>query len=354
MDAESGEGMAGFQGIRMSSIDSQNVFGSVEALPKQLIHAFAEAQKTKVPAATYDQLICCGMGGSGLGARFIETVYADRLQIPLIQVHGYQLPAFVQKKSLVICSSYSGTTEEVLANFDEAKKRGTTLLAIAAGGSLLEKAEEAKIPFYKIEPKHNPSNQPRMAVGYSIMGQLVMAAKAGLLSLSKEEVDEAVAAMERVQEKKEEIIALAKQLKGKIILFGAAEHLIGPMHTTNNQFNENAKTLTFDFQVPEMNHHLLEGTKYPASNKEDCAFLLFDSPSYDERNRKRIAVTAEIAEQNGIKTIKHVVEKGSRLAEGFSLIQFGAYLNWALAMEYGQDPAPIPFVDQFKKRLTKR
>lgn len=338
-----------------STLDPQNVRGSIEALPDQLADAYAMSERVKVPEeyGRCTRLLCCGMGGSGLGARFIETVYADTLRIPLVRVHGYRLPGFVDEETLVICSSYSGSTEEVLANFDEARRRGAKLLAIAAGSDLIRKAQEAKIPYYAIDPKHNPSNQPRMAVGYSIMGQLRMVAAAGLIELRRADVDEAIGAMRRVQGQSDSIERLARTMTGKVLLLGAAEHLVGPLHTINNQFNENAKTLTFDFSLPELNHHLLEGMKYPETNRENVCFLLIDSPSYDARNRKRLRLTAEVAEKNGIRTIIHEVEPGTRLAEGFALIQFGAYLNYALAMAYGQNPAPIPFVDYFKERLSK-
>jgi glucose/mannose-6-phosphate isomerase len=336
--------------------DPLNVLGSIKAMPDQVLHAFEDAQRIRVPAHYQEAtaLVCCGMGGSGLGGRFIETVYAQELKIPLIRVHGYHLPASVGKHSLVICSAYSGTTEEPLWAWDEALRRDAMLLAISTGSTLVEKAKQAAMPYYQIDPKHNPSGQPRMAVGYSITGQLVMAAKAGLIMLGRKEIDGAVAAMRRAQEREEEARAIAAKAKGRVVLFAAAEHLVGPAHTTNNQFNENAKTLTFDFAIPELNHHLLEGLKYPPSNKGSVLIVLIDSPSYDPRNRKRLRITAEVAEQNGIPTVTHLVEQGTPLEEGLALIQFGAYANYHLSQGYGQDPAPIPFVDYFKKRMAER
>ena len=163
----------------MEPIDTHNVLGSIRALPDQVIHAFEEAQRVNVPAhyAQATSIVCCGMGGSSLGARFIETVYGRELHIPLIRVQGYHLPAAVNQRTLVICSAYSGTTEEILATWDEAKRRGAMLMAIATGQTLIEKAKEAAPPYYQINPVHNPSGQPRMAVGYSIIGQLVLRSK---------------------------------------------------------------------------------------------------------------------------------------------------------------------------------
>jgi glucose/mannose-6-phosphate isomerase len=292
------------------------------------------------------------MGGSGLGARCIETVYADRLKVPIAHLHDYHLPAFVDKDTLFLCSSYSGTTEEPLFAFDEALRRGAMTMAIGTGSTVIDKAKRAGVPYYQINAIHNPSGQPRMAVGYSIMGKIVLVAKAGLISLTKEDVDGAVAAMRAAQSRAGEAKALAAKAKGRVILFAAAEHLIGPLHTMNNQFNENAKTLTYDFAIPEINHHLLEGMKFPRSNAENTLFVLVDSERYDPRNRKRLQITAEIAAKNNVPVEIHTVAQGTLLEEAMALIQFGAFANYHLAMAYGQDPAPIPYVDYFKERLA--
>ena len=159
--------------------------------------------------------------------------------------------------------------------------------------------------------------------------------------------------MRKAQGREEEAKALAAKAKDRIILFVAAEHLVGPLHTVNNQCNENAKTLTFDFPLPELDHHLLEGIKYPATNKDTVLIVFIDSQSYDPRNRKRLQLTREVAEKNHIPTLVHEVNKGTRLEEGLALIQFGAFANYHLAQGYGQDPAPIPFVDYFKEQMAK-
>ncbi|MCU0373403.1 MAG: SIS domain-containing protein, partial [Ignavibacteria bacterium] len=143
-----------------------------------------DANKIAVPKEykNIKNVVMCGMGGSGLGARVIESVFASDLNIPLVRVNDYHIPRFVDSDTLVICSSYSGETEETLQNANEAIAKKVKCIVIANGGRLIDLAKENKLPFYDIEPNFNPSDQPRMAIGYSIVGQLVLSSKTGLFN----------------------------------------------------------------------------------------------------------------------------------------------------------------------------
>src|SRR3990167_2358287 len=231
----------------IAKIDLGNVLGSVEALPQQCLDAWEMSQNISIPDSykQIDNIVMCGMGGSGLGARVIESVYSKKLKVPLIRVNGYDLPAFVNERSLVSCSSYSGSTEETIQNANQAILKNLKWMAIGTGGKLLELAEKHKVPFYKINPKFNPSNQPRMAIGYSVIGQLVLTAHAGIVSIAIKEIEEIAKVMSGVIDKTKVEVPenlnpakkLALAMKGKVIIYVAGEHLTGPVHVVNNQLN---------------------------------------------------------------------------------------------------------------------
>ena len=142
----------------IAKIDLGNVLGSVEALPDQCLDAWDKAQNISVPDSykDIDNVIMCGMGGSGLGARVIESVYSEELKVPLTRVNGYNLPAFANDKSLISCSSYSGSTEETIQNANQAIAKNLKWMAIGTGGKLLELAQEHKVPFIKSIPNSIP------------------------------------------------------------------------------------------------------------------------------------------------------------------------------------------------------
>lgn len=342
-------------------IDVSNVLGSVEELGKQCRHAWEDANKVVVPDSyrDIDNVVMCGMGGSGLGARVIDSVYSEQLRLPLIQIHEYHLPGFVNQRTLVICSSYSGETEETVANAREAIDRKAKWMAIGTGNTLIELARNNGVPFYQINPKFNPSNQPRMAIGYSIVGQLALAVKAGLINIADEQIAEAAAAMDGVcQESRVEVEIeknpakqMAMKMKDKIVVFAAAEHLVGAIHTVNNQQNENAKNFCLDVTIPELNHHLMEGLKHPLTNPKNLLFVFVNSGLYPERIRQRLLLTKEVVEKNGVEAVVFQMSGATKLSQAFELIQLGGFANFYLSILYGQNPGPIPWVDYFKERL---
>ena len=62
-------------------------------------------------------VLVCGMGGSAIGGDLAAAALArSRLTGPLLTVRGYELPELGDRaKGTVLCSSYSGNTEETLA-----------------------------------------------------------------------------------------------------------------------------------------------------------------------------------------------------------------------------------------------
>ncbi len=345
----------------IKEIDSGNVLGSVESLPDQCLDAWNQTSTIDVPDEyrSAGNIVMCGMGGSGLGARVIESLYLKHLTIPLIRVNDYDLPNFVNNNSLVICSSYSGSTEETLSNANQAIIKGAKWMAIGKGGELIEMAKEHNVTYYQINSTHNPSNQPRMAIGYSVVGLLALLSKTGLISISKDEIDEIVLTMNEIKLKSGVDVRTsentAKQLAIKMlkkdIFYVSAGHLVGAMHTVNNQLNENAKAISADFTIPELNHHLMEGLKNPQSNNSSLFIIFVDSTLYSDRIRKRFRITSDVVSKNNIANYTLVLNSKSELTQTFELIQFGAYVNFYLSMLYGVNPAPIPWVDYFKEQM---
>ncbi len=345
----------------IKKFDEENVYDSIVEFPKQCLDAWDVNQNLKVPDSYKDvnKIVMTGMGGSGLGARVIESVFANKLKCPLVRVNDYDLPDWVDHKTLVVCSSFSGTTEETVENAKQAQEKGAKWMAIGTGGTLIDFAKEHNAPYYQISPVYNPSKQPRMAVGYSMIGQLIMASKTGIIEISKSEVDDLVKVANEVQvdininvpTDKNIAKQLAKQLQGKQVVFVAARHLSAAAHVAKNQMNENAKNFSSIFEIPELNHHLMEGLRFPDKNKNDLFFLFFQSDIYPERIRQRVDITKNVVEKNSISHSAWKAKSTNSLSQAFELIQFCAFVNFYLAMLNGIDPAPIPWVDYFKEQL---
>ena len=347
----------------VQAIDKSNVLGSIQALANQVEDAWEQVQQLElnIDTARIKNVVVTGMGGSALGPDVIKRAFKSQLTVPLEIINDYSLPGYVGPDTLVLASSYSGTTEETISAMEEAHAKGAQMLFISTGGKLVEFAQEHGYGLYQINPAQNPSNQPRMAIGYSVFGIIAMFHKIGLLTLTDEEVNKVIAAIRlatqqhdiSVPQEKNQAKQLAFQILGRIPVFVGAEHLAGALHVVQNQFNENAKTYAEYRLIPELNHHLMEGLRYPQTNDANLFFVLFDSTLYHQRIQKRFQVTQQVIDGAGIEMVSFRLVSTTPLEQVFEVITLGAFTNFYLAMLEDIDPAPIETVDFFKAELAK-
>lgn len=348
---------------RLRRLDPSGILASAKLFPDQLARGWRDAVSPKLPVA-YSRalnLLVAGMGGSALGARIIDSLAFENLTLPLEIVSGYRLPAYVNRHSLVIISSYSGNTEESLACLREALDRHAMIIAVTAGGKLADLAAKHRLPFFRITPTFNPSGQPRMGLGYSLAAELTIMQRLGFISLEEAQLNESVnhlrSRLDTFSESRPTPANPLKQLVGvlssRAVALVSAEHLTGAAHAFQNMLNENAKTLAVNFTLPELNHHLLEGLTYPASLKKHWLFLLIVSDSYAKVITTRFKITGGVLNKQGYQTVIWPVEGRTRLIQALDLVQTGGLVSTYLAFTRGTDPGPIPWVDYFKDRLAK-
>jgi glucose/mannose-6-phosphate isomerase len=347
---------------QIASLDKSNMMGSIEALADQVKHAWEDVKKLSFDfPEEIKQVVVVGMGGSALGADVFKHLFKTSLDIPFEVYNSYQLPAYINKNTLVIIASYSGTTEEPLNCIEQAVQKKSQIACITAGGELKKIAEENNYLAYIIDPVHNPSNQPRMALGYALVGLFGLMNAAGVTHITDEEIGHIITTIIRTSESL--IVETTKEdNQAKILAFLAVERrpvfvgsefLVGGLHVAANQWNENAKMFADYKVVPEINHHLLEGLKFPKSNALSHVFLFFQSNLYLEKNQKRIEITQQIVEENDIETMKIELTAETKLSQVFELITLMSFTGFYISILEGLDPSPIPFVDMFKAELKK-
>ncbi|MEI7498237.1 MAG: SIS domain-containing protein [Candidatus Falkowbacteria bacterium] len=345
--------------------DQSLVGDSISSLPQQIAQVINELDQIKIPSSysNVTHIVVNGMGGSNLGANIIKTVFAKELKVPMTITPGYHVPGFVDHRTLYILSSYSGSTEEVLSVYHEVKKRGAKIIAIAAkeDNKLQRLIAKDKIPAYLFEPKVNPSNQPRLGVGYSIFGMVALISATGVINVKPKDLTQIITDLEKNNKSLTPSIATAKNKAKKIAneFFGhmpimvGAEHLVGNMMAFRNQLCENSKNFAQYLILPDMNHFAMEGLAHPKSNKTDILFLFLESELYSPRLIKRIALTKAVVKKNGIKVISHKLTAGTKIGQAFEMLQLGEWITYYLALLNGVDPVQIKWVDWFKKELEK-
>jgi len=347
---------------RLGKFDKSNVLGSIEAFPKQIQDAWESVKSLELPSSykSFKNIVVSGMGGSALGSHVIQNLFKDQLQTPFEVVSHYSLPAYVNSDSLVLLSSYSGTTEETLSCAKQAQEKHAKIMVITSGGKLAEFAKDNNWPHYLINPKFNPSGQPRMAIGYALFGQLAFFSKLGVLDLTDKLVIALVEnlvslnsklSVENTTHNTAKLLAYAAY--DKLIVLSGAEHLIGAIHVTNNQLNENAKLMTAEWHLPEFDHHYLEALPHPKSLNGNTFFLLYNSHLYNPALTKIVDITQKVIKKMGHQVEVVQATAPTQLEQVCEIIMLGAYFSFYLAMLYQIDPAPIPNVEWFKAQMAK-
>lgn len=334
---------------------------TIQKYPEQLKQAWEEVKSIHLPDdyKNVQNIVFSGMGGSALGARVVDALAYDQLQIPLEIFNDYHLPSYADNRSLVVVCSYSGTTEETLSDLnDKAVSKGAKVFGITTDGDLTKELRAKNIPSYVFNPKANPSEQPRMGIGYMAGAVLALLSNLNFIEFKDEEIYTAIKVMQEAgkhfgDETSAENTAfnLSQKLKGKMPILVASEHLVGSAYTIKNQFNESAKTFSALFELPELNHHLMEGLAHPEQNTEFLHFVFFNSHLYDSRVQKRYPLTQEVVTKNGIEHSMFSPTSLDKLSQAFEVLVFGSFVVYYLTKSYGIDPVAIPWVDYFKKQL---
>jgi len=342
---------------KFSTLDTQDMLGEMNGLPEQLETAWSEAEQ--FPLDDYQdvtQVIVAGMGGSAIGADLVKA-YTAPLSTVSLEVHrDYGLPAWAEgAETLVIVSSHSGNTEETLSAMDAALERGCSLLAITTGGKIADRARESDVGLWLFQHR----GQPRAAVGYSFALLLNVFSRLGFIPDPLDEINDAAQAMKGQRE----LLAPglpdhqnpAKRMAGQLIdrwvsVFGA--DLLAPVaRRWKGQVSEIAKAWGQYEDLPEANHNTLAGVVNPENVLLKTMALFLEADHNHPRNKRRIELTKKNFMLEGISTDLIRARGESRMAQMWTLIQFGDYTAYYLAMAYDVDPTPVAAIENLKREL---
>jgi glucose/mannose-6-phosphate isomerase len=341
-------------------LDTLNMLGEIDNLPDQLDDAYRLGMQHDLPDwRDVRQVVIAGMGGSAIGADLLASYCASLAPLPVFVHRDYGLPLFARgAETLVICSSHSGNTEETLDAFEAARNAGSRIVVVSMGGELAKRAKEHSIPVWTFEH----SGQPRAAVGFSFGLLLAMFQRLGFIPDQKELLESAVASMKRSQQRLRADVPAVKnpakryagQLMGRWVTVVASDLLTAVARRWKGQINEIVKAAANVEFLPEADHNTLAGVMHPEEVLNPHTMILFlRAPSDHPRNRLRSDLTRKVFMLEGLNT-DFVDARGSApLAHMWTMILFGDYMAYYLAMGYGVDPTPVQSLVEFKTAMAE-
>jgi glucose/mannose-6-phosphate isomerase len=339
----------------IAAIDQSHQLQDILGLPDHVRDALWRVESANLePHDAADGLIVAGMGGSAIGGALARAALADRALRSIVVTRGYGLPPWTSPETTVLCSSYSGNTEETLAAFEAAGAVGAHRIVATTGGKLAAAAREDGVTVIPLPGGF----QPRAAVGYSLVVALEVAGLAGAGERLHSEIDVAAARTEELVTRwgpggsqDEFPKELARGLHGTVPQV-AGSGLTSPIaYRWKCQINENAKMPAFSNELPELDHNEIVGWQSAADLGRFSAVFLDDSDLHP-RIRQRIELTRGLIAAQAAATFT-IESVGSTPTERLlSLVLLGDLVSLYLAVLRGVDPGPVAEIDRLKNALA--
>ncbi|MBS1684549.1 MAG: bifunctional phosphoglucose/phosphomannose isomerase [Bacteroidetes bacterium] len=321
----------------------------IAAFPQHILEAIriTENVKLSLRETSIQNVLICGLGGSGIGGDLVTDLTAAEITVPIVVNKGYELPAFADADTLLILCSYSGNTEETLSCAEEAIRRGLKPVCIASGGRLKELATANSFDFIEL-PGGFP---PRTTLGFGSTILFYVLDSFGLIDLTVGEEMAGISEflMQNQAEIKTESQTLAKKLGDKTVIAYAEDRIKSVALRLKQQINENAKSNCWINVIPELNHNELVGWRF----KNDTLAALYLRTDFENpRNVLRFDfIKPTVADH--VSALYEVRAKGdSLLQQYFYHVHFGDWLSYYMALEHGVDATEVNVIDALKGHLS--
>jgi glucose/mannose-6-phosphate isomerase len=320
---------------------------TVLALPDHLRDALWRIETARLGSMGAPMAIVGGMGGSAIGGDLAAAALGDRLTKPLLTARSYQLPSWAAAGSALLCSSYSGQTEEAIAIYDAGEALGAQRLVATTGGELAERARQDGVPVVGL-----PAGlQPRAAVGYMFAVAAELAALAQASPRIHSEIDTGASLLERRSEQlAERSREIADQLEGTVPVVYGAQLTAPAAYRWKCEINENAKRPAFCSVLPEADHNEISGWGGAPKQAALSCVLLTDADQHP-RERRRFELTGKLVRPHAAAVLSVEAEAETRTARLLELVMLGDLVSLELARRGEVDPTPVPMIETLKQEM---
>ena len=341
-------------------LDVSNMYDAIVGFPAQIKTAFLimENWSPRHEYSDINNILILGMGGSAIGGDVTRVLIQNECGVPILVNRSYNIPKWVNEKTLVLASSYSGNTEETLSAFNQCKAARAKIMVMTTGGKLEELANTNNLD-YALLPA---GLQPRAALGLSVSLNLILLNKLGFASDAI--VEELYYSFEKLTklcnelsdcEDENPVVILANEIHSMCpIIYGSEDLTWVAALRFRGQLEENAKMLAFHHTIPEQNHNEIEGWScHPDLLATKCIIWLKDEDDHP-RSLGRMEVTAKLLDSKAGKQVE-ISEKGrSPLIRLLKMIHFNDWVSYYAALLNNVDPTPVERITKLKEEMAKQ
>ena len=342
------------------NFDKENMFESIWNFPENIKDALeiGDSIKLKNKYDNIQNIVIAGMGGSAIGGDVVSVLEKLNINVPFMVCRDYTLPKWVNKNSLVICSSYSGNTEETLSALNQSLDQDASIYGITTGGTLLKKLKEYKKDFITI-----PTGlQPRAALAYSFIPIIKLLEKLSILESDLELwIKSSIKTLENnrviysIENDDNPVYRLARNIYKKIPIIYSDNSTMGINAVRlKGQINENGKMLAYCNEIPELNHNEIVGWQNNSEIFKDLCVVWLEDSNDNKRSKIRKQITESIL--NEVKINQYSIQMvGDSFQERFvNMIHYGDWLSFWCAILHKTDPSPVEKIIRLKNELSRQ
>ena len=294
-----------------------------------------------------DNVVFSGMGGSGAVGDLFSSILS-KSNVHTTVVKGYELPKTVDKNTLVVITSISGNTIEVLTTLESATKKDCSVIAFSSGGRMESFCTKNNVEFRKIPQIHSPRASFPSYV-YSILKTLN-----SIIPIKKQEITNSLEKLELVSKEisSENLsdtnpsLNLANWITGIPIIY-YPWGLQAAAIRFKNSLQENAKTHAIIEDVIESGHNGIVSWEKPS----DIIPIMIEGKDDHIKTKERWTILRQYFEENNIAYKEISSLEGGILSKIMSLIYLLDYSTIYYAARLGINPSPIKSIDFIKERL---
>ena len=299
----------------------------------------------------FDRIVVCGMGGSAIGGDIVADSLYSVSKYPVTVVRYPELPGWVNENTLVIISSYSGNTMETVSAYDEARKKGCSIVAISSGGAITERCMADNVPVVSIKE----GIQPRNAVGYTVGYIINIIASVGGPDIRQFCLN-SIPALNKYLD---EIVPLdglprniALEIYGHLPVIYSVPEMYAIASRWRAQFNENAKIVAFDGHLPDTNHNDILGLINDGGKKAKPILLMDRNQS--KMMKEMVNRTISTLKERGLSPYVVMVSGKNSFERTFKMLLLGDFISLHLAFFQSIDPSDVSSIKSLKKSLTRK
>lgn len=286
----------------------------------------------------FDDIIMCGMGGSAISSDIVHDICRDS-RIPITVLKYPVLPSWAGSNTLVICSSYSGNTHEVLALYGQAMGRGCRVVIITSGGKLKELSERDHVMCIDM-PK---DMHPRHSIGFMIGYTLAVVREVG----AADHTDEIQSCLDRLREFRDtqcipddcRAWKIAKQCKDRLPITISRSDKYAVCFRWKTQFNENSKAVAFNAQLEEFNRYAVDVCKL--ADMSSSVVLSMDEEATGLLENADVDNITDIHFEPTIEGM-------------FKVLILGDYVSMYCAKLYDVDSSIVPSITRLKEIINEQ